>query len=198
MDKNIVARSLKRAQALINDGQFNQLVEAKSKGVSDDTQYKPSAPRQIKGDPLAYSQNITEESAAAKLPKSIRESMLNNPIDVSKLGSGASVLDGIEGMEDLEYEERTTPAIMPQRRINESQVQASPTTVAIPATIDYEYIKYIVNESIKANIQEIGKQLIAENTMVGLKVKPNGTIAFVDTKGNVYEGKLTLKKKGDK
>jgi hypothetical protein len=61
--------------------------------------------------------------------------------------------------------------------------------------IDYNYIKYMIEEGIK---NALIKQPINENTsnnLIGLKIAEGNKIQFMDNKGNIYEGVLKLKKK---
>ena len=194
MDKKLVAQSLKRAQELMTDDNFNQKVSNFSRNVTENTQYVPKQRTQTaqpqysaNQDPLAYN---GLSSAASKMPKNILESMLENPIDVTQ-GVKSSVLDDF-GLDVVPQQ------TVPQRQIVSEQM-VSPSVVAVPNnSIDYNYIKYLIDESIKSNLQALQGNLLTESTMSGLKVKQNGTLVFVDTKGNIYEAKLTLKKKAEK
>lgn len=63
--------------------------------------------------------------------------------------------------------------------------------------IDYNYLKYIINECIKENLK--GKlNESAGGTIAGMKIAPGNKFQFLDSKGNLYEAQLTLKKKAGK
>lgn len=119
----------------------------------------------------------TENSAKnSKLPEAIKSSMINERIDVSNLGVGASVLD-----------EMNIPK--PKKNINENRQPVSQQQSGL--VIDYSIIKAIVNEC----LNEYSKSnVINEGVINGIKLK-NGTITIVDSKGNVYKAKLEKVKK---
>lgn len=62
--------------------------------------------------------------------------------------------------------------------------------------IDYSYLKNIVNECIRENL-DIIKQSLNENTIRGMRMGTGNKIQFLDNKGNLYEGVLTLKKRAE-
>lgn len=76
--------------------------------------------------------------------------------------------------------------------INEKILQ-SKTNVPSPSSgIDYKYIKYLIDESIKEHLSPS----LNENVGIkGLRIANGNIIQFLDSKGNLYEGKLVLKKK---
>lgn len=62
-------------------------------------------------------------------------------------------------------------------------------------SIDYNYIKYIVEEAVK---NAMSNNVINESTgsnIIGMKMSEGNKINFIDKKGNIYEGVLKLKKK---
>lgn len=82
-----------------------------------------------------------------------------------------------------------------QKRINEQQ-QMIPQQTVINSQIDYNYIKYLIDESIKQHLSNTN--LLNESTtpqMVGMKMCEGNKIQFMDSKGNIYEGVLKLKKR---
>lgn len=63
--------------------------------------------------------------------------------------------------------------------------------------IDYNYLKYIINECVKENLK--GKlNESAGGNMVGMKIASGNKFQFLDSKGNVYEAQMVLKKKAGK
>ena len=60
--------------------------------------------------------------------------------------------------------------------------------------IDYNYIKHIVNECIKENLQEIKNELLKENTLKTIRLGGENKIQLIDNKNNLYESKLEFKK----
>lgn len=61
--------------------------------------------------------------------------------------------------------------------------------------INYDMIKYLVSEAIKENMEAIRQNMLNENVMTGIRMPGGNKIQFLDSKGNVYEGQLVLKKK---
>ena len=197
MDGRIVGRAFANAQRLMTNDSFNAAVDARRGTVTEDSydampMIAESSPRYRQGvDPMDYTR-LDESQINTNLPKEILEAMLTNPIDVSQANGGTSVLDSLENYDELE---RKAPARTSTRRpVNENTSIAS---AAPSMTVDYNYIKYLIDESIKANLAELKSSLLSEGTIAGMKVKQGGTIAFVDTKNNIFEAKLVLKKKGN-
>jgi hypothetical protein len=61
--------------------------------------------------------------------------------------------------------------------------------------IDYNYIKYMIEEGIKNALSKQPINENATNNLIGLKMAEGNKIQFMDSKGNIYEGVLKLKKK---
>ena len=204
MDPKIVGKALKGAQRLMNDPGFNRNVANRAMSVTDDT-YSPDAGylteaevynrggsvhsgRYTQGvDPMDYS-NIDINEVNSNLPKNILEAMIKNPINMAVPGGvGSSVLDNFDELE------RPAPVQRQSRRqvMNE---QATPS-MQMGGSIDYNYIKYLVSEALKENLQEMKKTLINENALAGLKLQEGGKIVLVDKTGNVFEAKLTKRVK---
>ena len=61
--------------------------------------------------------------------------------------------------------------------------------------IDYNMIKYLVSEAIKENMAAIKQGMLNEGAIAGIRMPGGNKIQFLDSKGNVYEGQLVLKKK---
>lgn len=64
--------------------------------------------------------------------------------------------------------------------------------------VDYNFIKQLVSEAIKENMEVIKQSLLKENTLRGIQMPGGNKIQFLDSKGNLYEGQLVMKKKGNK
>lgn len=200
MDGRIVGRALANAQRLMNNDSFNAAVDARRGTVTEDSyDAVPVTTENVRNqgyrsgvDPMDYTR-LDESQINTNLPKEILEAMLNNPIDVSQVGGGTSVLDQLENYGELERKAPVRTSGV--KRINE---QTTPMSSSIsPVGVDYNYIKYLINEAIKENLAEIKSALLSESTLAGLKVKQGGTVAFIDTKNNIFEAKLVLKKKGN-
>ena len=108
------------------------------------------------------------------MPDKIKQSMLNEVIDVTALDN-QSVLSGMEipGGNRKPQQNR--------RPVNEQQYQVQ------GGNVDYSIIKAIVNECLN---EYFSRQPLNENasiSTIGLKA---GAIKIVDNKGNVYSAKL--------
>lgn len=74
--------------------------------------------------------------------------------------------------------------------LNEVSHPAQPYGGGAPqGGIDYNYIKYLVAEAVK---EVLGN---GEGTLKAMRITQGNKIHFIDTKGNLYEGTLTLKQK---
>jgi len=82
----------------------------------------------------------------------------------------------------------------PQRQVVVEQ-QYQPQ-IQQPAGIDYNALKYIINECIKENMKSINESTNMTDFR-GMRIGNGSVIQFVDSKGNLYEGKLVLKKKAN-
>jgi hypothetical protein len=196
MDKNIVGQALKNAKRLMNNAEFDRKVNGYVNEGAGGDGYMPSSPRRQPQsveeayDPMDYTQ-MASAGINTKLPKNILESMLNNPINVTPANSGfGSVLGNL----DTDELERSTPAQLPRRRLNESApVQQMPSMQ--PAGIDSNYLKFLVKEAVKECMDDLKKELLSETTIKGFKMGANNKLMFIDGKNNLWEGEMKLKKK---
>lgn len=130
----------------------------------------------------------------SNLPQAIKESMLNNQIDVSSMNPHNSILDRIGVPSQQKQQTRQV--------VNEVvNNNASYKTTNNSSNIDYTIIKAIIEECIDRKLNEFNqKQSLNENTLktIGLA---EGKIKLIDNKGNVYlsnlqyQGNLKDKKK---
>ena len=195
MDKNIVANSIKNAKRLMNDPNFNAKVNGfVNEGAGSDG-YMPSMPSRPQTVEEAYDpMDYTQRSGAinTKLPKQILDSMLNNPINVTPSSAGfGSVLDGM----DTGELERSTPAPVQRRKLNETVMPQQQMPMMQPAGFDSNYLKFLVKEAVKECMDDMKKELLNETTVRGFKVGNGNKLMLVDNKGNLYEGEMKLKKK---
>lgn len=140
---------------------------------------------------------------SSKLPRAILESMTNQPIDASasEYNAEVSVLDS------LGY----TPQQAPQRQsMNENymyeQQYSAPQPQYYPPqqpqyapqpqimSVDYNYIKAIVNECIQVNMQKIKEELLNESALKMVRLSGGNKIQLIDNKNNLYESQLEFKK----
>ena len=75
----------------------------------------------------------------------------------------------------------------------QQQQQQQAQIAAQNAGINYDLIKYIVNECIKENLGMLNESSAPQ--LRGMRISAGNVIQLLDTKGNLYEGQLVLKKK---
>lgn len=145
------------------------------------------------------SENIKRTSG---LPKVILESMHNNVIDEYS-GSVSSDYESV--LDSIKYK----PTSRPQQKLNEESYIPETYTAPQPqyyppqqqyyvqpqmATVDYNYIRSIVNECIAANMQKIKEELLNESSLKVIRLGSENKIQLIDNKNNLYESKLEYRK----
>lgn len=183
VNPQILTNSLNRARTLINDANFNNLVErnAKKNNNIDDLgnyAYKSnSMPKKS-----TNLNNLPKESFAnSKLPKEILDELYTNPIDTN-VGNGSMIEQLLSPLESSNVP-ITNESAMPQKNM----VQV-PNVVN---NIDYTIIKAIIDESVKRNLSEMLGNI--GNDLKIIKINKGNKIQLIDTKGNLYESTLSLK-----
>lgn len=189
VNPKLLANSLNRARDLINDSNFNQIVEKNSKKVEfNDAPYIMDSDNITNIRKTGYNENnLTEENfKTSKLPKEILDEIQKNPLNIN---NGMSFIDElIEPLESRKVSQRNTTT-------NNNSV---PMNNNIAPGIDYTIIKAIVDESVKRNLSELFNNVINEskdnNYLQLLRIGKGNKIQVLDNKGNLYESVLTLKK----
>lgn len=151
--------------------QYNDYSNYDRMYLNEDEDYQPQTrKRPVQSKDIRYSSQTAQNS---KMPDKIKQSMLNEVIDVSALDN-QSVLDGM----DIPNQNRR-----PQQRrqpVTEQQYAQMPG-------VDYSIIKAIVNECLNEYFSKNPLNESATLTTIGLK---KGTIKLVDNQGNVYSANL--------
>lgn len=138
--------------------------------LNEEEDYQPQK-RNVQTKDIRYNQ---QTAANSKMPDKIKQSMLNEVIDVTALDN-QSVLSGM----DIPGGNRKPQ--QNRRPVNEQQYQAQ------GGNIDYSIIKAIVNECLN---EYFSRQPLNESASIStIGIKP-GVIKVVDSKGNVFSGKL--------
>lgn len=195
MEKEFFDQAFAKAAYLMNSDEFNQkvgLYENKNKGGSSVTNdfshfekaaFGESAVPQTQGpdlaqlEAMAFNTPLPAAKKESKLPQAILNSFRNTPSPVSE----TTINEGQSASERM-------VKIMPEKI-----VAPQPT---INTGIDYGVIKALIDESISRHLNEIKNQILNESTTLkGFKLTEGNKVQFLDTKGNLYEGTLTLKKK---
>jgi hypothetical protein len=161
---------------------------------------QPSESYHMRNTRPQMNENIKHTSG---LPKAILESMHNNVIDEY---GGTLSSDYESVLDNIKYK----PAPRPQQKLNEESY--TPETYSAPqpqyyppqqqyyvpqpqiATVDYNYIRSIVNECIQANMQKIKEELLNESSLKVIRLGSENKIQLIDNKNNLYESKLEYRK----
>ena len=78
-----------------------------------------------------------------------------------------------------------------QQPIIQERIMQQPSNTQV----DYNYIKYLVEDAVKNAISQNVINESKNNNILGMKMCEGNKIQFMDSKGNIYEGVLKLKKK---
>ena len=193
---------VKRAQQLMTSSNFWNKVDGKVNNISPKGIQKSTEAIVYANSPTDYNmdynysnlqpqyQQQNVEKNLDRLPEGLRESFRNQkPIEVN---TPISILDTIpdsylNGLNGTNIDGLPSQSQM-QQMINEkkNQQQTHPQQqMNIGGQIDYNYIKFTVQEAIKEALENV-----ESNTLKGIKLVNGGTFIFVDSKGNKYEAKL--------
>ena len=112
----------------------------------------------------------------SRLPEAIKQSMLNEQIDVSAADPNRSVLDEIV---------KQMPAKKKKPMATEQRIYTQPA----PANIDYSLIKTIVEECIDRKLDTFLKQKLNESALKTIELN-GGKIRLIDNKGNLFSAPL--------
>lgn len=115
-----------------------------------------------------------------KLPAAIVDSFEKVPFQGDAFDISGGALSGLL----LEQQPQRQP---------QPQVQQQPQ--ANYGTGNLDLIKYVVSEAVKEAMKGQLNESVSANGMKGFRIAPGNIIQFIDSKGNLYEGKLVLKKK---
>ena len=204
-DERSFLNSLARAQQLISDPKFNRDVERRAGGARKKLGEGAYGDAEIANfDAMVFGTStpqprsvVTEQVqvpprdlSKSKLPKEVLESFAENPTPEAYFNDGTSKVGGLA-------------ALMGggQQQINESVYQ-QPSQHYVPTpqggAIDYNYIKYLIKEAVSEALKGNLNESAGLSGMRGMRLGEGNTIQFLDKKGNVYEGKLVLRKGGTK
>lgn len=200
--------SQERARKLISmdrNGSLNKIARSKrgdeslSMSLSDDEtpQFKVNeSVQQSQALPSSFS---PQRLKASKLPQEILKSMSENPIDMSGMGSGTSVLDTINMrtngklFEQMKKEQKT---IVEETKpsVKSSQITQSSTS---NSSVDYSLIRMMMEETVKKYVGSLKKTILNEskeqNRESSLRaMKIGDKFSFITDNGDLYEAKLTF------
>lgn len=167
MDESAIDKAIARASQLMNSDYFNKLVESKSRGIS------------IKGG--------TNDSIMDLESKIFGSHSQPTKKDENQL---------LENRQELTNNIRESLDNMPPMQINDVSynIPSYTNSGSVPTNqsnnIDYNYIKYLIEDAIKKHLNEKEEQYLK-----GIKICSGKKIQLLDTSGNLYEGDLVFKKK---
>ena len=196
--------ALNRARGLMNsegDAKINQAAKRNSSNfkMNESGEFTFTQPHNSKG-MGAMKQTTRTGTPSANLPKAIRESMMNNPIDSSGMmlesNNNVSVLDSLNMSQPQRQTVNETMVYEQQYSAPQQPVYYQPQYVpqSAPMTIDYNYIRAIVNECVQANLEKIKEEILSESNLKLVRLNNGNKIQLVDNKNNLYESTLTFKK----
>ena len=165
MDRSKFEATLERAQQLMNNPEFGVLVE---------------------------------ESADMYNGKRIshkKTSSMNEEINQMRNGGLDNIRESFRKQPGIEYEDSVLNEVTKKRIAPQTQQQVATYTqqyVSQPTIggVDYNYLKYIINECIKENLAQI-KQTLNESQVKTVGISGD-KIQFLDKAGNLYEGTLSF------
>ena len=179
MDINKVDEAIKRAQMLMNSPEFNSKVESFKGSKSSLSQLE----EQAFGSKSSLSQ--LEEQAFGTSSKSYVRESVNVPIE--KLTQEQVSMIKEHAVNNPSYVCETAPSYMYENFSKQSRTNS---------VVDYNKIQEMINETVSKALG--GKKQLNEDeygTLQAMKLCPGNKLLFVDSKGNVFEANLQLKKK---
>ena len=116
----------------------------------------------------------------SKVPSIIRESFEKVPYQGDAFDISGGALSGL---------------MLEQAPKQQPRQQQAPVQQNYASGINTDLLKYIVTEAVKDALKGQLNESIGGVGMKGFRIAPGNTIQFIDSNGNLYEGKLTLKKR---
>lgn len=186
-----------KAQQLMLDENFNRAVDRKAAAFSgrsagtyggSDLSMMESQAFGVRQRPVQMIQPSQQSVRGVNaLPEYMRESFTEMP-PIQGDVSSVNPLSMLEQTLSIPNKPVMTESMMPQQPMAGNN-----------GSIDYTIIKAIIDESVKRNLSEMKKEVINEGISIkGVHVGAGNKIQFLDSKGNLYEGVLTLKKRAEK
>ena len=200
---------LSRAQDMMFSRQFNEKVDniaRRQKGKGD--------LRMLEEQAFGGSMGSEQHSKKQIGPKAVGEGVDYSNIDASKTKLPAAILESFKDNPPIEVDQSmvsnedldTITENLRKKRGNIMEMMGiqdggnTSGTEYTPSGVDYGIIKAIVDECIKRNLAE-GSGLLTESAangmpmFKGMRICEGNRIQMLDSKGNLYEGVLKLKKR---
>jgi hypothetical protein len=166
-----IENAIANAQRLMLSEEFNQKVESYAKRGGSGKKATSGDLAQFEA--MAFGAPSTQPSRQIEM-QPIREQRTNSKVPKEILES---------------YEKMPSPYAEKNIGTYLNQAGMAPQSAAI----NYDTIKYIVNEVFKENFEKVLNE--SQNSIRGFKLGTGNVIQVVDKQGNLWEGALKLKKK---
>lgn len=179
---------LQRASSLMTPEGQQKIEMARKKNADNyNSNGEFMSERYVRNVPTETAMNPTMTPTMVKhstLPKAIMESMMEHPITIHE---GTSILDNYD---------IATPKAQTVNEQHAFTMSSTPQQTYVPpvASIDYNYIRMIVNECIQSNLQQIKEEILKESSLKAIRLGSENKIQLIDNKNNLYESKLEFKK----
>ena len=175
---------LSHAAALMNDERFNMLVESKASRTS-------RAAKKNKGmiGGSGGGSDISALEAAVGFGGSSRQSSrqsMNEDFQMANIDQIKQSFKEQPAMSGYNMGVPTSYYESQQRGQIREQYAPQPQPQYQTQGIDYNYLKFLINECIKENLNQLNESA----NLSSLKMAGGNKIQFIDSKGNVYEGTL--------
>ena len=193
--------ALNRASALMSPEGQRQIERANklnNNNFTKDSNYRQSTMSQGMGYYTNESVQIPRKGNC-KLPKVIQESILNNPISTAtnEYSMEGSILDAIGyNKPQANYQQAQETRVFENSNgyYTQPNISAPQYTPQPIPSIDYNYIRTIVNECVQANLQKIKEEILKESSLKTIRLSNENKIQLIDNKNNLFESKLEFRK----
>lgn len=181
MSPNLLEKALQRSAQLMNDPEFNRLVERKAgTHVAKEKNGGGNDLAALEAQCFAYASGNNTPSAQVQAYQSpiFTNNNVNSNLSAEKI------------------QESNLPQNIKEEYL--ARLNNNTQTVSMPQNnggIDYTIIKALIDESISRNLENIKSSIITENSLRAFKIGSGNKIQLLDQKGNLYEAELKLKKK---
>lgn len=166
---------------------FGSAVSSPTDGL-DNVQYTPQVSQRQQIQEIQMIEEVPRDIRKTKLPQNIQESFMKQPpLSGDAYPSVPSAVD--------RYLEQTRQNQLPNKQmVAEQYVPQSQPMMPQTGGVNYELIKYMINEAIETHMKKLNESTSIAG-MAGMRICDGNKIQFLDKKGNLYEGILTLKKR---
>ena len=202
ISENELKEALNRASSLMSkEGQqrINTAAKMNSNNYDNDGGFRQPTESQNMRNIVQESRSVPRQNSHSTLPKVIQDSILKNPIDSMMLEHSVSERSVLDSMNYVPVQKKPQQVVQ-ENMVHETysnstpQYYQQPHYASQPMTIDYNYIRMIVNECVQANLKQIKEEILNESSLKAIRIGGENKIQLIDTKNNLYESKLEYKK----